>query len=170
MWVALMVVFIGGPFLIRAVKGQAAIGITFLWAALVGFLLSPMVAAYLTLPGGNMIVLNALGGTAALFVALAGYAVMSRRDFSFMGGFLVAGLIVVLLAIVANLFLQMPLLSVVISGVAVMLMSGLILFDVSRLIHGGAQNALDIVVSLFASIVVLFSHLLNLLSFFGGDD
>lgn len=170
MWIALMVVFIGGPFAIRAVKGQAAIGITFVWAGLVGFLLSPMVAAYLTMPGGNAIVLNALGTTAVLFVALAGYAVVSRRNFSFMGGFLIAGLFVVLAAIIANIFLQIPALSVTISAVAVLLMSGLILFDVSRLIHNGADNALDVVVSLFANIVVMFSHLLSLFSFLSGDD
>jgi modulator of FtsH protease len=170
MWVVFMLAFIGGPFLIRAVRGQAAIGVTFLWAGLIGFLLSPLIAAYLTLPGGASIVFNALATTAAIFVALAGYAVVSRRDFSFMGGFLVAGCIVVLVAIVANIFLKMPMLSVVISAVSVMLMSGLILYDVSRLIREGSQSAIDIVVSLFGSIVVMFSHLLNLFSLLSGSD
>ena len=171
MWLMLMVVFIGGPFAIgKARNGQAAIWMTFAWAGLVGFLLSPMVAAYLSLPGGSGIVLNALATTAVLFVALSGYAVMSRRDFSFLGGFLMAGLIVVLLAIVANLFLQIPLLSVTISAAAVLLMCALILFDVSRLIHDGAASAIMITVSLFANIVVLFSHLLNLFAFLSGDD
>jgi modulator of FtsH protease len=155
MWVLFMVAFIGGPFAIRAVRGQAAIGITFAWAGLIGFLLSPMVAAYASLPGGTTIVLNAL---------------VSRKDFSFLGSFLFAGLIVVLIAIVANLFLRLPMLSVTISAVAVMLMSGLILYDVSRLIRDGANSAIDIVVSLFANIVVLFSHLLSLFSFLGGED
>lgn len=170
MWLLLMVAFIGGPFAIRAVRGQAAIGLTFAWAGLIGFLLSPMVSAYLSLPGGSAIVLNALATTAVLFVALAGYATVSRRDFSFLGGFLFAGLIVVLLAIVANIFLQLPLLSVTISSVAVMLMCGMILFDVSRLLREGHHEALDIVVSLFADIVVLFSHLLRLFAFFSGED
>jgi modulator of FtsH protease len=170
MWVLFMVAFIGGPFAIRAVRGQAAIGITFAWAGLIGFLLSPMVAAYASLPGGTTIVLNALATTAILFTALAAYAVVSRKDFSFLGSFLFAGLIVVLIAIVANLFLRLPMLSVTISAVAVMLMSGLILYDVSRLIRDGANSAIDIVVSLFANIVVLFSHLLSLFSFLGGED
>lgn len=170
MWVLFMVAFIGGPFAIRAVRGQAAIGITFAWAGLIGFLLSPMVAAYASLPGGTTIVLNALATTAILFTALAAYAVVSRKDFSFLGSFLFAGLIVVVIAIVANLFLRLPMLSVTISAVAVMLMSGLILYDVSRLIRDGANSAIDIVVSLFANIVVLFSHLLSLFSFLGGDD
>lgn len=170
MWLVLMVVFIGGPFLIRKVGGQAAIGLTFAWAGLVGFLLSPMVGAYLSLPGGNTIVLGALGTTAVLFVALAGYAAVSRRDFSFLGGFLFAGLLVVLLAIVANIFLQIPMLSVTISAVAVLLMCGMILYDVSRLLREGHQSSLEIVIELFADIVVLFSHLLRLFSFFSGED
>ena len=87
MWIAFMVVFIGGPFLLNAIKnGQTAIIATFVWAGLVGFLLSPLVSAYLAMPGGSSIVLNALVTTAVLFVALAGYAVVSKRDFSFMGG------------------------------------------------------------------------------------
>ena len=170
MWVLFMVAFIGGPFAIRAVRGQAAIGMTFAWAGLIGFLLSPMVSAYASLPGGSTIVLNALATTAILFTSLAAYAVVSRRDFSFLGSFIFAGLIVVLIAIVANIFLRLPMLSVTISAVAVMLMSGLILYDVSRLLRDGANSAVDIVVSLFANIVVLFSHLLSLFSFFGGDD
>ena len=170
MWVLLMVAFIGGPFIINRIKGQAAIGVTFGWAGLVGFLLSPMVAAYLSLPGGAGIVLNALVATAVIFVGLAGYAVVSKRDFSFLRSFLFTGLLVVLLAIVANIFLQLPVLSITISAVAVLLMSGLILYDVSRLLREGAASSLDIVVSLFGNIVVLFSHLLNLSSILGGDD
>jgi len=171
LWIGFMVVFIGGPFALNAIKdGQMAIWMTFLWAGLVGFLLSPLVAAYAAMPGGQGIVFNALAATAAIFFALAGYAVASRRDFSFMGGFLFAGLIVVLLAIVANLFLQMPALSLAISGAAVLLMSGLILYDTSRLIHDGQANPTMIVVSLFSSITVLFVHLLNLFSLLSGDD
>lgn len=170
MWLVFMVAFIGGPFLIARMRGQAAIFTTFAWAGLIGFLLSPMIAGYLALPGGPSIVFNALATTAVLFTALSAYAVMSRRDFSFMRGFIFAGLLVVLLAIVANLFLQMPLLSVTISAAAVLLMCALILYDVSRLIHDGAASAIMITVSLFADIVVLFSHLLNLFAAFSGDD
>lgn len=170
MWVLFMVAFIGGPFLIARIPGNAAIGVTFAWAALIGFLMSPLVNAYLSMPGGTGIVMNALVGTAVIFVALAGYAAVSRKDFSFLGGFLMTGLLVVLVAIIANIFLQMPLLSLMISGAAVLLMSGLILFDVSRLIREGPSSALMVVVSLFGNIVVLFSHLLNLSSLLGGDD
>lgn len=171
MWLVFMVVFIGGPFAINAARrGDAAIWLTFLWAGLVGFLLSPMIAAYLSIPGGASIVGNALTATAVLFAGLSGYALVSRRDFSFLRSFLVAGVIVVLLGIVALLVFQLPMLSVAISGMAVLLMSGFILYDTGRMIHEPGANPVYITVSLFANIVVLFSHLLNLMSFLGGDD
>jgi modulator of FtsH protease len=171
MWIVFMVVFIGGPFLIdKRRDSQASIGITMAWAGLVGFLLSPMVGAYLAIPGGPTIVLNALATTAVLFGALSIYAVTTRTDFSFMRGFLMVGLIVALVAIVANLFLQVPLLSLVISAVVVLLMCGLILFDTSRMVNGGESNPVVMTVSLFANIVVLFSHLLHLFAVLSGDD
>lgn len=171
MWVLFMVVFIGGPFAINAAKkGDAAIWMTFAWAGLVGFLLSPLISAYLNIPGGSGIVMNALGGTAALFVGLSAVALTTRKDFSFLGSFLAAGVIVVLLGIVALFIFQTPMLAVVISGLAVLLMSGFILYDTSRMIHDGAANPVYITVSLFGNIVVLFSHLLNLFSFLGGED
>lgn len=171
MWIAFMVVFIGGPFLINKQRdSQASIVITMVWAGLVGFLLSPMINAYLSIPGGSSIVLNALATTAILFFSLSAYALTTRKDFSFMGGFLMVGLVVVLLAIVANIFLQIPALSLTISAAAVLLMCALILYDTSRMINGGETNPVMIVVSLFANIVVLFSHLLSLFSAFSGDD
>jgi modulator of FtsH protease len=171
MWLLLMVVFIGGPFAIGAVRnGNVAILMTIGWGALVGFLLSPMVAMYLTLPGGASIVFNALAATAVVFLALSGYALVSRKDFSFMAGFLFTGLIVVLLAIVANIFLQIPVLSLVISGAAVLLMGAMILYDTSRLIHDGAANCVTITVALFSDITVLFSHLLRIFAFLSSED
>ncbi len=171
MWVALMVVFIGGPMLISSKRdSQASIGLTMVWAGLVGFLLSPMVGSYLAFPGGSSIVLNALATTAVLFFALSAYALTTKKDFSFMAGFLFVGLIVVLLAIVANIFLQIPALSLTISAVAVLLMCGMILFDTSRLVNGGETNPVMVVVSLFANIAVLFIHLLSLFGFLSSDD
>lgn len=171
MWLLFMVVFIGGPFAINAAKrGDAAIWLTFAWAGLVGFLFSPLIAAYLAIPGGASVVMNALAGTAVLFVGLSAVALMTRRDFSFLSSFLMAGVIVVLVGIVALLLFQIPMLSVVISGLAVLLMSGFILYDTSRMIHDGAANPVYITVSLFGNIVVLFSHLMNLFAFLGGDD
>lgn len=171
MWLLLMVVFIGGPFAIARIRnGHQAILATIAWGGLTGFLLSPMVGIYLTLPGGSGIVFNALATTAVLFFALSAYALFSGRDFSFLGGFLFTGLIVVLLAAVANLFLGIPALSLAVSGVSVLLMCGMILWDTSRMIHDGESNCVTITVSQFANITVLFSHLLRLFAFFGGED
>jgi modulator of FtsH protease len=169
--ITFLVVFIGGSFALHALRNsQASIGLTFAWGGIVGFLLSPIVGGYLSLAGGPSIVLNALVTTAVLFFGLSMYAWNSRKDFSFMGGFLFAGLIVLLLAIVANLFLQIPLLSLTISACAVLLMCGLILFDTSRMIHGGETNPVVLTVSLFGSIAVMFLHLLRLFAAFAGED
>lgn len=173
LWTAIgfLVVFIGGPFLIDRIEdGDKQIYTTMAWAGVAGFLMSAVVGAYLKMPGGNMIVLNALGTTAVVFFALSAYALVSRRDFSFMGGFLTVGCIVVLVAALANLFFQIPLLSLVISAVSVLLMSGFILYDTSRMIHDGEANCVNIAVSQFVNITILFMHLLNLYSFFAGDD
>lgn len=171
MWIAFMVVFIGGPFLINKRRdSQSSIGITMVWGGLVGFLLSGMIAAYLSIPGGTAIVFNALATTALIFFVLSAYAVTSKKDFSFLTGFLLVGVLVVLAGIIANIFLQMPMLSLMISGAAVLLMCAFILWDTSRMVNGGESNPVVITVSLFGSIVVLFSHLLNLFAMLSGDD
>jgi len=122
------------------------------------------------LAGGPTILFNALATTAVAFVALSGYAIVSRRDFSFMGGFLFVGFIVALVAIIANIFLQIPVLSLAISSVVVLLCAGSMLYNVSRLVHDGNADPLMIVVELFADIAVMFSHLLNLFGIMGSDD
>ena len=171
MGLVFMAVFIGGPFLIRSIKNlQTAILVTCAWAALVGLMMSPMIGRFLGFAGGPTILFNALATTAVAFVALAGYAIVSRRDFSFMGGFLFVGFIVALIAIVANIFLQIPVLSLAISSVVVLRCAGSMLYNVSRLVHDGTADPLMIVVELFADIAVMFSHLLNLFGFMGGDD
>ena len=171
MWLVFMAVFMGGPFLIRSIRNlQTAILVTCAWAALVGLMMSPMIGRFLSFAGGPTILFNALATTAVAFVALSGYAVVSRRDFSFMGGFLFVGFIVALVAIIANIFLQIPVLSLAISSVVVLLCAGSMLYNVSRLVHDGNADPLMIVVELFADIAVMFSHLLNLFGIMGSDD
>jgi modulator of FtsH protease len=136
-----------------------------------GYVLGPILSLYLSLPNGSHIVTAAFGSTAVAFLGLSAYAITTRRDFSYMRGFLVVGLLVVLGAIIANIFfLQMPALSLTISAAAVLLMSGMILFDTSRMIHGGETNYVIMTVSLFADIYVMFVHLLNLFSALSGDN
>jgi modulator of FtsH protease len=134
-----------------------------------GYTLGPIVSHYLSMPNGGQTVMLAMGGTGAVFLGLSAYAVMSRRDFSFMGGFLAVGVLVAFLASLAGMFLQIPALSLAISAAVVLLMSGLILYETSNIIHGGETNYIMATVSLFVSIYNLFLSLLQLLGFTSGD-
>ena len=154
----------------RTENSGAGIAVVFAIAGLVGFGLGPMLSYYLAMPNGPQTVATALGGTGLIFLGLSGYALTTRKDFSFMGGFLFMGLIVVLVAMIANIFLEIPALSLALSAIIVLLMSGLILFDTSRIVNGGETNYLRATVALYLDIYNLFIHLLSLLTAFGGDD
>lgn len=170
-----LVSFFGALALIWFVLPKTARSVHGLWTVfaitgLLGFGLGPLLSYYLSLPGGGGVVMTALGGTGVIFLALSGYALTTRRDFSFMGGFLFTGLVVVLVAALANIFLQIPLLSLVISAVVVLVMSGFILFDTGRMINGGETNYVLATVSLYLSIFNIFIHLLHILGVARGDD
>jgi len=142
----------------------------FAFTGVMGAALGPMLNHYVALPGGPALVMQALGGTAVVFFGLSAYALTTRKDFSYMGGFLMVGLLVAVVAMIANIFLNIPALSLTISAAIVMIMSGLILFDTSRIINGGETNYIRATVSLYLNIYNLFIHLLRLLSLGGGDD
>ncbi|WP_320837425.1 Bax inhibitor-1/YccA family protein [Zhongshania sp.] len=148
-------------------KGIVAI---FVFTGLLGAALGPMLKMYLALPNGGELVMQALGGTALVFFGLSAYVLTTRKDFSFLGGFLMIGLLVMVVASIANLFFQVPAASLAISAAAVFIMSGLILFDTSRIIHGGETNYIRATVALYLDIYNLFVHLLHLLGIFGSDD
>ena len=148
-------------------KGLLAI---FAFAGVMGASIGPMLNYYLSMPGGHSLVMQALGGTAIVFFGLSAYALTTRKDFSYMGGFLMVGLLVAVVAMIANIFLAIPALSLTISAAVVMIMSGLILFDTSRIINGGETNYIRATVALYLDIYNLFIHLLHLLTAFGGDD
>ncbi len=135
--------------------------------ALTGFMgltLGPILNAYLTmLPNGSQLVMTALGATAAVFLGLSAYAVKSERDFSFMGGFLMVGLIGAFVLGLVAIFFQMSTLSLVVSGLFVLLSSGLILYQTSQIINGGETNYILATVTLYVSIYNLFTSLLHLL-------
>ncbi|AGA33769.1 Putative TEGT family carrier/transport protein [Thioalkalivibrio nitratireducens DSM 14787] len=170
-WIVMIAVLIGGPFAIHAVRNSAwALLLTFAFTGLLGFFLGPILTAYLGLPNGPQIVGNALATTAVAFVALSGYALATRKDFSFLGGFLIVGLVLALVAIVANIFLAIPALSLAISAAVVLLLSAAILFDTSRMIHDPDANYIVMTVSLYANLYVMFLHLLNLFHAFTGDS
>jgi len=144
--------------------------VVFAITGLLGVGLGPMLTQYLKLPNGSEIVMMALGGTGVIFLGLSAYALTTRRDFSFMGGFLFVGMLLVLGASLLNIFLQMPVMSLVIPGAVVLLMSGFILFDTSRIINGGETNYVMATISLYLNIFNLFVSLLQLLGIARSDD
>ena len=154
----------------RTANSSAGIYMVFAITGLLGFGLGPLLNAYTATANGSALVMQALGGTGIIFFTLSGYALTTRKDFSFMGGFLLTGLIVALLAMIANIFLQIPALSLAISSAVIMIMSGLILYDTSRIINGGETNYVLATISLYLSLYNIFVHLLHLLTALSGDD
>jgi modulator of FtsH protease len=142
----------------------------FAMTGFMGYTLGPVISRYLGLPNGGEIVMQAMGGTAAIFVGLSAYAVTTKKDFSFMGGFLMVGILLAFLAGLGAIFFQIPALSLTVSAAFVLLMSGLILYETSNIIHGGETNYVLATVTLFVSIFNLFTSLLQLLGFMSGDD
>jgi modulator of FtsH protease len=134
-----------------------------------GVFLGPILQAALSLRNGAQLVGLAAGGTAVIFMSLATYATVSKRDFSFMGKFLFVGLILLVVASLANLFFQIPALSLTISAIAVLLFSAYLLFDISRIVTGGETNYVMATMSVYLNLYNLFVNLLNLLMAFSGQ-
>ncbi len=167
-----MVGYFGLLFAVHKLRNSAwGILAVFALTGFMGFTLGPIINLYLTAFGnGHQLVMTALGGSGAIFLGLSAYALTSRRDFSFMGGFLFAGVMVAFLAGLAAVFLQMPALSLAVSAMFVLLMSASILYQTSALVHGGETNYLLATVSLYVSLYNLFLSLLQLLGFASGND
>lgn len=166
-----LVGYFGLLFLTSKFKDSSA-GILSVFAltGFMGYTLGPIISQYLGLPDGGQIVATAMGMTATIFIGLSAYAMVSRKDFSFMGGFLMVGVLVAFVAGLAGIFLSMPGLSLAVSAMFVLLASGLILYETSNIIHGGETNYIMATVSLFVSIFNLFTSLLHLLGFMGSDE
>ncbi len=135
-----------------------------------GYTLGPIVGHYLAMQNGHQVVMMAMGGTAAVFLGLSAYATASRRDFSFMGGFLMTGIIMAFLAGLAAIFFEVPALALTVSAAVVLLMAGLILYQTSQIIHGGETNYVMATVTLYVSIYNLFTSLLHLLGFTNSSE
>jgi modulator of FtsH protease len=135
-----------------------------------GYTLGPLLNAYLALPNGGQLVMTAFAGTGIVFLALSGYALISRRDFSFMGGFLMIGILVGFLAGLAAIFFGLSGLSLAVSAMFVLLMSGLILYETGNIIHGGETNYIMATVTLYVAIYNLFTSLLHLLGALGSQE
>jgi modulator of FtsH protease len=136
-----------------------------------GLTLGPILNAYVNhFANGSQLVMMAMGGTGLTFVGLSGYALTTRKDFSFMGGFLMAGVLIAFFAGLGAYFFELPGLALAVSSMFVALMAGMILYQTSELIHGGETNYIMATVGLYVSIYNLFTSLLHLLGVFSGDD
>lgn len=154
----------------RTANSASGIFWVFAMTGLLGLGLGPMLNAYLQLPNGGELIMTAMGGTGVIFLGLSGYALTSRKDFSFMGGFLMAGIMVVFIAGIAAAIFDLSGVALAVSAGFILLMSGLILYETSNIIHGGETNYIMATVSLYVSIYNLFTSLLHLLGALGGDD
>jgi modulator of FtsH protease len=154
----------------RTANSAAGLGVVFAFTGLLGFGLGPILSLYLSLPKGPEIVMTALGGTGVIFLALSGYALTSKKDFSFMGGFLFAGILVAFVAGIAAMLFSMPGLSLAVSAMFVLLMCGLILYQTGQIVNGGETNYILATTTLYVSLYNLFTSLLHLLTAFSGDD
>ena len=152
---------------------NSSLGLLFVFAltGFMGLTLGPILNMYLNaFSNGHELIMTALGGTGVIFLGLSGYALTTRKDFSFLGGFLMVGILVAFLAGIGAMFFSIPALSLAVSAMFILLMSGMILFQTSSMIHGGETNYIMATVSLYVSIYNLFLSLLQLLAAFSGED
>ena len=147
-----------------------ALPAVFALTGFMGYTLGPVLAKTLSLPGGAQTIVLALAATGATFLALSAYVLSTKRDFSFMGGFLFAGMVVALLAGLGAVFFQMPALGLAVSAMVALLSAGLILFETSRIVNGGETNYVLATVGLYVSVFNLFTSLLSLFGFGGSND
>ena len=167
---AVVVAMVLGIFVLtRTANSASGVGVIFGITGLLGLGLGSLLSMYLALPNGPQTVAVAFGGTALIFLGLSGYALTTKRNFSFLGGFIFAGMMVVLVAIVANLFFSMPALSLAISAAVILLMSAFILFDTSRIARGEEDNYIMATYSIYLSIFNIFISLLQLLGIMGDE-
>ncbi|PIE83300.1 MAG: BAX inhibitor protein [Candidatus Contendobacter odensis] len=169
-WLVTLGGYFGLLFLTNWLRNSAwGLAAVFALTGFLGYTLGPILNAYLGLPNGSQIVLTALTGTGVIFLALSAYALISRKDFSFMGSFLMVGILVAFLASIGAVIFSIPALSLAVSAMMILLMSGMILWQTSDIIHGGEDNYIMATVTLYVSLFNLFLSLLQILGFLGDD-
>jgi len=152
---------------------NSALGLLFVFAltGFMGLTIGPILNMYIkAFSNGHELIMMALGGTGVIFLGLSGYALTTRKDFSFMGGFLMVGILVAFLAGIGAILFSIPALSLAVSAMFILLMSGMILLQTSAMVNGGETNYILATVSLYVSLYNLFLSLLQILGVFGGDD
>jgi len=170
-FIVFMAIAFGFMFAIEKFK-DSGVGVALLlgFTFFMGLMLTPLLTMTLGYSNGASLIMTAFGGTAAVFAVMASIATTTKRDFSGMGSWLMAGVVVLLLAVVANIFLQMSVLSIVISVLAIGIFSAFILYDVQRIVNGGETNYVTATLSIYLNVFNIFSSLLRLLGIVGGDD
>lgn len=163
--------YFGLLFLVNATRNSAwGIVSVFALTGFMGFTLGPLLNYYMhAYVNGSQLIMTALGGTGVIFFGLSGYALTTRKDFSYLGGFLLAASLVLILAILASIFFPMPMLQLAISAAFILFSSAIILFETSQIIQGGQRNYIMATVTIFVALYNLFISLLQILSFFGGS-
>lgn len=159
-----------GAFYLIGKNRDNAMGVVFLLAytGFMGLWLSQILSIALMFVNGGQLIAMAAGGTALIFFSLATVATVTKRDFSFLGKFLFVGLIIAIVASIANIFLQLPAMSIMISVVALFIFSAYILYDVQRVVNGGETNYVTATLAIYLDIYNVFISLLNILMIFAG--
>ncbi len=152
----------------NSVWGLAAV---FALTGFMGLTLGPFLNMYMQVfSNGGQLVMLALGGTGIIFLGLSGYALTTRKDFSFMGGFLMVGILVAFLLGLCAAIFSIPAMALAVSAIFILLMSGMILYQTSEMVHGGETNYIMATITLYVAIYNLFTSLLHLLAMFAGQE
>lgn len=153
----------------RTANSSKGILVVFAVTGLLGAGLGPILNRYIAMDGGAGIIAQAFGGTALIFFGLSGYVLVTRKDFSFITGFLMTGIMIAFIAGIANIFFQIQGLSLAVSAMFMFLSSGMILWQTSQIIHGGERNYILATASLYVSLYNIFTSLLHILGFMSDD-
>lgn len=166
----MLAVFYGWIFMIEKNR-DSSLGVVLLlgFTAFLGVMLAPLLQSILSLRNGGQLVMMAAGGTAAVFFVLSGIASTTKRDFSFLNKFLLVGFVVIMLAVLANIFLQSPLLQLTLCGAFIIFSSAIILWQINSIVRGGETNYVSATLTLYVSLYNIFTSLLQLLGILGGD-
>ena len=168
--IVMLAVFYGWIFMIEKNRNSVlGVGLLLGFTAFMGLMLAPLLQSILSMRNGGQLVMMAAGGTAAVFFVLSGIASSTKRDFSFLNKFMMVGFVVIMLAVVAQIFLQSPLMQLVLCGAFIIFSSALILWQINAIVRGGETNYVSATLSLYISLYNIFTSLLQILGLTSGD-
>jgi modulator of FtsH protease len=168
--IAILGIFYGWIYMIERNKDSAlGVGLLLGFTLFMGVLLGPLLQKVLGFRNGGQLVMMAAGGTAAVFFVLSGIASNAKRDFGFLSKFILVGFVVLMLAVVANIFLQMPVLSLTLCALFIVFSCAILLWQINTIVRGGEDNYISATLTLYVAIYNIFTSLLQLLGVIGGD-